>query len=150
MKRFQSWTIMMDYHRGRGSWLAWMTGTDGWHGWLVWMTGIDDWHGWPAWMTGMDDWHGWLAWMTGMDWFKLFLQVVYRRTDGLTDRRTLVPLKSLSRLKSSCSNWNKLRKLKLFDVFVPFCRAIFGHFVTSCAAHTQLIFRNFCWGLGHS
>ena len=63
MKRFQSWTIM-NYHRGGGAWLTWMTDMDDGHRWLAWMTGIDDWHWWLALMTGIDYWHGWLAWMT--------------------------------------------------------------------------------------
>ena len=54
-------------------------------------------------LTVMDDCHGQLSWMTFMDdfhdvgsWFKIFLHIVYWRTD----RQTLVLDKLLSRLKS--------------------------------------------------
>ena len=52
-------------------------------------------------MTGMDDWHGLLAWITGMeaDISYFYILITDGQTDRLTDRRTLVPLKSLSRLK---------------------------------------------------
>ena len=76
------------------------TGMDEWHGWLARMTGMDDWHGWLAWMTGMDDWHGWLAWMTGVDdWHGWLLDWILYIDDKLTDGRTLLVVKSLSRLK---------------------------------------------------
>ena len=102
MDDWHGWLVWMtgmdDWH----AWLAWMTGIDDWHGWLAWMAGMDDWHGWLACMTGMDDWHGWLAWMTGRDtWYKLILHVDQLQTDGQTDRRTLILVKLLSRLKNS-------------------------------------------------
>ena len=89
-------TGMDDWH----GWLALMTGMDDWHGWQGWMTGMDDRDGWLEWMTGMDDWHWWLAWMTGTDdWHGLILHIDYRQTDRRTNGRTLLVLKSLSRLK---------------------------------------------------
>ena len=107
----------MNFHRGGGSRLAWTTGMDDeisimeyrtimkYHRGGV-TTGMDDWHWWIAWLTGMDDWHGWMAWMTGIDdWTLLFISYFYilmtdRQTDWLTDRLTLVLVKSLSRLKT--------------------------------------------------
>ena len=62
------------------------------------MTGMNDWHGLLAWITGMDYWHGLLAWMTGMEADISYFYILV--TDRLTDRRTLVLVKSLSRLKN--------------------------------------------------
>ena len=63
-----------------------------------------DWHGWLGWMTWMDGWHGWLSWLIGME-FQLILHIDQLRTDGRTDRLTLVLVKSLSRLKTNiCYN----------------------------------------------
>ena len=58
---------------------------------------MDDWYG--LWMTGMADWHGQLAWMTGvhgLPWTEFYILI----TDRLTDGRTLVLVKLLSRLKT--------------------------------------------------
>ena len=109
-----------------------MTGMDEWHGWLAWMTGLDEWHGWLAWMTGMDDWHGWITWMTGMDDWHWWLDLSYFcilftdwLTDGQTDGRTLVPLKSLSQLKIKVEFREAVNKkkvvilLKLLSVYLP-------------------------------
>ena len=89
---WHGWLAWMTGMDDKDGWLGWMTGMDDWNGWLGWMTGMDDWHGWLGWMTGMDDWHWWLAWMTGMDNWILTTRVL---TDGLTDGRTMVLVKSL-------------------------------------------------------
>ena len=53
-------------------------------------------------MTGIDDWHAW----TVMD---RILHIDYRQTDRLTDGRTLVLVKLLSRLKTK-KYFQKIRK----------------------------------------
>ena len=48
----------------------------------------------------MDDWHGRLAWMTGMDDWQVFIERLEYNDQLVTYGRTLLDVKSLSRLKS--------------------------------------------------
>ena len=69
-----------------------MTGMNHWHGSLECITGMDDWHGSLAWMNGMDDWHAWTYY--GI--------LIYKPITYGTNGRTLLDVKSLSRLKRGC------------------------------------------------